>query len=213
MATPIMTHAELRRWLDGNWALFFSHPDDFACRGFEADRWQVVLQEAFGEAGVRPVAAFDERRPAFNGWVTDVGGTLTRLASVHAARIREATASASCRVVAILDESLQTRRLFAYSPALQLPSPLDLVATARRLRGVGQQAPHPAAEPLIQQLWRGAVDTTAGVMRAMQLDAVLLLACHGLLGIAGTVDQLLMKPMRDGLQHGLPARNGLNDSW
>ncbi len=31
--------ASLRGWLHGSWGLLFSHADDFASYGFEADRW------------------------------------------------------------------------------------------------------------------------------------------------------------------------------
>ena len=37
-ATGHLLPGSLRTWLHGNWALLFSHPDDFAYHNFETDR-------------------------------------------------------------------------------------------------------------------------------------------------------------------------------
>jgi hypothetical protein len=113
--------AALRRWLQGRWALLFSHADDFAAYGFESDRWLVHVQEAFAAADVRPLALADRQEA---GWVTEVGGCTTTLALDEPAK----------RFVMTLDTGLRVRRTFVYTQRDRLPSPMDLAALARELR-------------------------------------------------------------------------------
>ncbi|MGH8188902.1 MAG: hypothetical protein ACREUC_20260 [Steroidobacteraceae bacterium] len=63
--------ASLRRWLHGQWALVFSHPDDFASYGFESDRWLVHVREAFAATGVRPLALAATATSLAADWITD----------------------------------------------------------------------------------------------------------------------------------------------
>jgi hypothetical protein len=113
--------ATLRRWLQGRWALLFSHADDFAAYGFESDRWLVHVQEAFAAADVRPLALADRQEA---GWVTEVGGCTTTLALDEPAE----------RFVMTLDTGLRVRRTFVYTQRDRLPSPMDLAALAREVR-------------------------------------------------------------------------------
>ena len=115
--------AALRQWLQGRWALLFSHADDFADYGFESDRWLVHVQEAFAVADIRPLA-LEDRQEA--GWVTEVGGGTT---TFHSAACDPAT-----RFVMTLDAALRVRRTFVYTQQDRLPSPMDLAALARELR-------------------------------------------------------------------------------
>ena len=142
--------ASLRGWLHGSWGLLFSHADDFASYGFEADRWLVHVRDAFESATVRPIALmscdeehFDEN--LLQTWIGDLdGGALAlRWADVRrlSARLQErertlfsAIVFATTRFVMIVDESLHLRRTFAYSPGDQLPSPIELATMAARLR-------------------------------------------------------------------------------
>ena len=112
--------AALRRWLQGRWALLFSHADDFATYGFESDRWLVHVQEAFAAADVRPLALADRQEAS---WVTEVGGCTTTLALDR-----------STRFVMTLDTALRPRRTFVYTRGDRLPSPMDLAALAREAR-------------------------------------------------------------------------------
>jgi hypothetical protein len=119
-ASPLPA-AALRRWLQGRWALLFSHADDFAAYGFESDRWLVHVQEAFAAADVRPLALADRQEA---GWVTEVGGCITTLALDEPAE----------RFVMTLDTGLRVRRTFVYTQRDRLPSPMDLAALAREVR-------------------------------------------------------------------------------
>ncbi len=132
----------LRRWLNGRWALLFSHADDFAAYGFESDRWLVHVQEAFAAADIRPLALADRQEA---GWVTEVGGCTTTLALDEIQRypvvrdsreeaLRSAAFDPTARFVMTLDSGLRLRRTFVYSQRDRLPSPLDLAVLAREAR-------------------------------------------------------------------------------
>ena len=43
IAIALSSTERLHRWLGGRWSLLFSHPEDFASHGFEADRWVVSV--------------------------------------------------------------------------------------------------------------------------------------------------------------------------
>lgn len=130
-ASGEVSRAALRRWLGGRWILYFSHPDDFARRDFEADRWHVLLEESFAAAGVRPVGPPVPSIPGIRlspSWIEDVGGA--RFAVPPAP-------GGHGRYVAAFDASLRLRRVFGYADARSAPSPLDLaVLTAQQRREV-----------------------------------------------------------------------------
>lgn len=128
-----MTHSEVRRWLGGNWALYFSHPDDFANYGFEADRWYVELSETLASAGMRVLGPFEELRPSCFGWITEVGGVLTRL-SAFLRRAVDVVPGPDTHFVTVLDDELRPRRTFVYRALQSLPSPMDLATAAGVLR-------------------------------------------------------------------------------
>jgi alkyl hydroperoxide reductase subunit AhpC len=142
-AIPIST--SLSRWLRGNWAVVFSHANDFACTSLESDRWLIVVKHAFASAHVRPLACARDPASLPANWILEAGGTnaiipqdLLRsppLASLNAYLLCEAIAHATSRFVMIIDHTLRLHKTLSYEPGARLPSPLDLAATAQRLRG------------------------------------------------------------------------------
>lgn len=140
----LLTVATLRDWMQGRWALLFSHESDFASAGFEMDRWLVHVTQAFNAAGLAPVAIAKEGGTR-SAWVTRVGGAdmLVRWSDAHRAGGAMSTRERSLlstvlgqttRFVLIVDESLRPRLTYAYSPGDRLPSPIDLAWMAHRAR-------------------------------------------------------------------------------
>ena len=136
----------LREWLDGEWALLFSHPADFEDAGMETDRWLEILRHEFRAREVRPIAC---RRPSGDADMSWVGDLLCdhRLIRLHdadrsdadvidlAARsLREEIATLGSRFVLVLDESLQRRGTLQYSAGRSSISPLDLLGSIDALR-------------------------------------------------------------------------------
>lgn len=137
----------LRKWLNGSWALLFSHADDFAAYGFEADRWLMMLHDAFASADVRPLALASNSSHSA-GWVTEVGGRVAVLPADDTRRypllrdayqhiLCEAVRETGSRFVMILDDALRLRRTFTYGMQDRLPSPIDFIAMAEKLRSAG----------------------------------------------------------------------------
>lgn len=130
--------AQLRRWLAGRWALLFSHPDDFASGGFEADRWQVYVRSAFDILRVRAIAIGHDQG---SGWIPQIGGRFIsgREADDLVPQLRNWTSlnvgkSAAEHFVTILDGSARARRTFLYESGGHVPSVIALVQTASHLR-------------------------------------------------------------------------------
>ncbi len=145
--TPVheqLTVATLRDWLQGRWALLFSHPHDFASYGFEMDRWIVHVQETFAAARVSALAL--AKGDDLEGtWVEVIGGAQLairwsdahRIGGVMQARERTLVSTVinqQSRFVLIADESLRPRRTYAYSACDRLASPIELAWMAQRLR-------------------------------------------------------------------------------
>jgi len=136
--------SSLKAWLDGNWALLFSHPDDFACREIESDRWLILLQEELTAADVRPLRLAPSGSEYSGRWVLSVGGGTfvvdpkpshdTRLHFLPHRDLCDSIRNTSSRFVLILDELLHRRFVLTYEPTERVPSPLDLAAMASTLR-------------------------------------------------------------------------------
>jgi hypothetical protein len=127
----------LRRWLAGRWALLFSHPEDFASYGFEADRWLVYLRSTFDSLRVRAIAIGHDDR---SGWISAIGGRFIPsyeaedlLPEVQGRAFAESTPE---RFVTILDGSARARRTMLYRPN-ENPSVIELAETAVHLRERG----------------------------------------------------------------------------
>ena len=121
----------LRKWLRGRWVLVFSHPDDFAHYGFEADRWIARVSNALDSGSITALAFTTRTSGEDAGWIAAVGGCYisprTLDSIVHFCRSER-------RFVMVLDGALQLRRTFLYSDADRVPSPIDLVSLAASCR-------------------------------------------------------------------------------
>lgn len=123
----------LRRWLEGRWALLFSHPEDFADAGFEADRWRVYVREAFASLRLRPIGmGYGDG----TGWISQAGGRFVpRCVAVDLLPLNQQETSE--RFVTILDSTLRARRTLLYKPGDEIPCAIELVHTAAHLRARG----------------------------------------------------------------------------
>jgi hypothetical protein len=132
----------LKGWLRGRWALLFSHSDDFASYGFEADRWVEQVREAFDHESVAALAVSAGTPGDGAGWITAIGGRAINsrtLGSLMRSRWLDLDAASRCagqRFVMVLDGALNLRRTLLYKGVDRLPSPIDLasVAAVCRLR-------------------------------------------------------------------------------
>jgi alkyl hydroperoxide reductase subunit AhpC len=135
----------LRQWLDGRWALLFSHPDDFAQCDFELDRWLQIVGAAFARARIRPLALARASRLVDRGWVSQLTGGAclvslhepaddAHLVDLHAHRLESAIAQTPQRFAMLIDAALRRRFTCTYAPAERPPSPLTLVRVAARVQ-------------------------------------------------------------------------------
>jgi hypothetical protein len=128
----------LGRWLAGRWALVFSHPEDFASYGFEADRWLVYLRNTFDSLRLRAVAIGHDDG---SGWISAIGGRF--IPSYEANELLPQlqgsafAKSAPEHFVTILDGSAHARRTMLYRPGNESPSIIGLAETAVHLRERG----------------------------------------------------------------------------
>lgn len=121
----------LRRWLRGRWALVFSHPDDFAHYGFEADRWLEQVKETFRAESIAALAVGPRISAADAGWVTASGGCFIGQRTFDSI-VGHSTSER--RFVMILDSALQLRRTFVYRREDVVPSPIGLASLAAAAR-------------------------------------------------------------------------------
>lgn len=136
-----------RRYLEGKWALLFSHAEDFACHGFEADRWLWLVRDAFTQARIHPLALHGQKFSCPTNWVTEVGGLCVTAepgrrsngSSDGVFAVHEAMVQIASRFVMILDSSLRLRRTICYTPQGRLPSPIDLIAMAENVARADQR--------------------------------------------------------------------------
>ena len=141
-----LTSPSLRAWLEGDWAIIFSHPDDFVRYDLEMDRWLVVTQRAFAARGIRPIALDSPALDPATSWVTQVIGdsravlledpTQQHFGPVDLAApvLREALEQVGRRFVMIIDGELRQQKVFSYDTLSGLPSPLEFLGWAQALR-------------------------------------------------------------------------------
>jgi hypothetical protein len=146
----------LRTWLRSDWAILFSHPDDFVRCDLEMDRWLAVVQRAFAGCRIRPLALASPTLEPEEGWVAQVScDSRTVLlqglahASASAADLQahalhhDIRSLGRRRFVMIIDDTLCSRRTFAYNGLAAVPSPLEFLGWADAAR-----ARHPTDEIL-----------------------------------------------------------------
>ena len=121
----------LHRWLSGRWSLLFSHPEDFASHGFEADRWVSCLAEDLERLDLAVVASGETHH---RSWVSHVGGRFIPSHEVHELLPRDWRVNPNEHFVTILDGAMRARRTIVYAAGTNVPSPIDLAQTAAGLR-------------------------------------------------------------------------------
>lgn len=149
----------LRPWLEDNWAMLFSHPNDFVSYDLEVDRWLVITRRAFADRHVRPIALATPTRDGEirgdHGWVSQVTGDERTVlledprqrhfgpVDLQAPVLREEIEQSQRRFVMIIDNALRVQKRLSYASLSDLPSPLELLGWADALRA--RQAARPAA--------------------------------------------------------------------
>lgn len=146
------SNISLRDWLDGRWAVLFSHPDDFVQCDLEYDRWLALVGEAFAQERIRPIAL---PRPSYGidrGWIAQLTGAgpvslHDRLhdrdpIDFHARRLQGAISGMRTRFAMIIDGMLRPRRTYTYGVVESPPSPFDFVRLACRLRDEQEHERH-----------------------------------------------------------------------
>ncbi|HTX23993.1 MAG TPA: hypothetical protein VMD03_05005 [Steroidobacteraceae bacterium] len=142
----------LRSWLDDDWTLLISHPDDFVRCELESDRWHAILRDALRADGVRPLALAKSTGRLDAGWVTQATGDERAVLidepakrsrdwlDLGARRLLEAIVALRERFVMIVDPMLHIHRTYAYGAPERLPSPLELIRWVSVLRGSTETA-------------------------------------------------------------------------
>jgi hypothetical protein len=121
----------LQRWLGGRWSLLFSHPEDFATHGFEADRWVSCLCEDLERLDLRVIAAGDAHRCS---WISEVDGRFIPSHEVDDLLPGDWHVNPHEHFVTVLDGAMRARRTIVYAAGTAVPSPIDLAQTAASLR-------------------------------------------------------------------------------
>jgi alkyl hydroperoxide reductase subunit AhpC len=128
----------LRDWLQGDWAIVFSHPADFQYHGLESDRWLAILRAEFAARAVRALGFRRDALASEAGWTGDLTGdrTLVRLDGAEASSraLRHELQRSAPRFVMIVDEDLCQRGVLKYSAGRVSVSALDLLASVDAMR-------------------------------------------------------------------------------
>jgi hypothetical protein len=140
----------LRKGLRGRWALLFSHPDDFAHHGFEADRWVEQVKQTFQAESIVALAV-GARVAGSPEWMAAIGGsyisqrTFDSIIERSGGRDYREDRGSERRYVMILDGELQVRRTILYARTDRVPSPIGLASLAAVCRVRAESAQRPIA--------------------------------------------------------------------
>jgi len=141
-----LSSPSLRAWLGDDWAMLFSHPNDFVSYDLEMDRWVVITRRAFADRHVRPIALDAPGHDGAQCWVTQVSGDQRTVLLEDPRRehfgpvdlqtpvLREEIERTERRFVVIIDNGLRIQKKLAYGSLSDLPSPLELLGWADALR-------------------------------------------------------------------------------
>jgi alkyl hydroperoxide reductase subunit AhpC len=137
----------LRAWLREGWAVLFSHPHDFVRCELEMDRWLAVIQRAFTDKRVRPLALAPRAASAEGSWIAKVSADRRHVLLAEAPRrparafdLRSCALRAQIeslgqqRFVMVVDDGLYNRRTFSYGTLAEVPSPLEFLGWADAVR-------------------------------------------------------------------------------
>lgn len=128
--SPVSSSDPLRRWLEGRWALLFSHPEDFGSASFESDRWVVYVRDAFASLRLRPIGiGYGDG----GGWISQAGGRLVPRYVLDEI-LPSGPLETSEHFVTIFDSTLRARRTLLYTPGDEIPCAIELAHTAAHLR-------------------------------------------------------------------------------
>lgn len=121
-------------WRGGRWSLLFSHPEDFASHGFEADRWVACLRDEMERLDLRVIAVKGSYQ---SSWISQVDGRFVAQDDVEYFLPASLNVSAHDHFVTIFDGTLSARRTIVYRAGSTVPSPIELAQTAAGLRARG----------------------------------------------------------------------------
>ncbi len=136
----------LRAWLGDDWAILFSHPDDFVRCDLEMDRWLVLARDAFAKRQIRPLALNTPTLGDRHGWVDQVSGDERTVlledprqqhfgpVDLQAPVLREQIEQCPGRFVMVIDNALRVQKKLSYDTLVGLPSPFELLGWADALR-------------------------------------------------------------------------------
>jgi alkyl hydroperoxide reductase subunit AhpC len=136
---------ELHTWLGGDWALLFSHPEDFAVQGRGRKRWLARLRGHLDVDSVRLITVKRDNKSLANGWIEELAAPSPAGAEPQLIRVREPSFAAAdalsfaarslrgvllaapSRFVLIIDGELKRQKMLRYGDRSRL-SVLDLLA-------------------------------------------------------------------------------------
>jgi alkyl hydroperoxide reductase subunit AhpC len=145
LASENASAPELHEWLNGDWALLFSNPEDFQPETRERRRWLDILRVEFDARGLRALAVKRDG-PPLRSWIDELqfdreivqlrepGFVASDAISFAARALRGDLLTQQCSFVVFIDGTLARREILKYSAGRHSISMLDLLASVDALR-------------------------------------------------------------------------------